>query len=183
MKNVLFLVLLCSLASCSSTKTSPAREAQAARVQELINNKKININAVWAHPQPDNVLNQLGANNLLGAGNTAGRIYLLGSSQTFKLINDSAQVYLPFYGERRLSGGYNSSNAVEFSGPVTDFKSEKNEKKKRTELSFTAQETGENYNVNIDIYDSGRASIVVNSTHRSFIRYEGELLLDNIEGE
>lgn len=178
MKNLLYLLLLSSLFACTSTQKNAMSEAQAARVQELISTKNLLIHATWAYPQADNVLNQLAANNGLGTGNTAGRISLLDNNNTFRLKNDTARAYLPFFGERRLSGGYNSSNAVDFDGRVVDFKSEINTKKKRTELSFDIQETGETYEVYIEIYHSGRASISVNSAHRSYIRYDGVLVLD-----
>lgn len=179
MKQVLYILLLGTLIGCNSSKKPVVNAGQKQQIKEQIRTKEMTIIATWAYPLSNNVLNQLGLNNGLGAGNSGSRINLLGDNHTVTIHNDSIKGYLPYYGERRMGGGYNSSNAVTFNGIARDYKVTTNDKKKRTEINFTIADGTESYDVHLEIYTTGRASIALNSTHRTSIRYDGELVLDN----
>tara|TARA_R110002012_G_scaffold9716_4_gene45053 strand:- start:29800 stop:30405 length:606 start_codon:yes stop_codon:yes gene_type:complete len=180
MKKYIIIIPFLILAIACKTKQPMTQQdlATASRVQELIENRKIDITATWAYPLASNVLNQLAVNNGLGAGNSGSRINLLGNGNFLKIHNDSVSAYLPYYGERRMGGGYNTSNGVEFSGIPKSFEITKDKKTDRTEMKFSISQDAETYEVFIEFFNTKKVQISVNSVQRSSIRYDGFMDLD-----
>jgi len=152
-------------------------QATAALIEQAVEDHNLSITATWAYPLANNVLNQLAVNNGLGAGNSGSRINLIGNENFLNIHNDSVSAYLPYYGERRLGGGYNSSNGVEFSGIPKKYQVTTDQQKKRSEISFSISNNSETYEVFIELFANKKVQISVNSAHRTSIRYDGVLNL------
>ena len=177
MKISLFLAaILFTLYSCSGTKTiSQEDKNNLVKVEELLNTKRFSVEAQWAYPLTTGSLTQLANAGLLGNGNNVSRINLLGNANFLRIKNDSIHMYLPYYGERRVGGGYNSSNAVEAKNVINDYKIEDHPKKNAKVISFNVYQKTEMFNVIITTFSNKKTNIVVNSNQRSNIRYDGDL--------
>lgn len=182
MRYLTIILYLLIFTSCASVAVPTAQEElEQAIITQKIEQRDLRVNVTWAYPQGDNVINQLSINNGLGLGNTTGRIQLEGSGSYLAITKDSVRAYIPYYGERRIVSGLNVTNAIEFSGVPDTYELDYNEKKKRSEISFTVDGGNEQYDVQVEIFNSNRVRIAVNSTHRVFIRYDGTLAIDDLE--
>jgi hypothetical protein len=107
-------------------------------------------------------------------GSNAGRIDLIGNSNYLKVIGDSVSVSLPYFGERQMGGGYNSSGqGIEFNGIPQKYDTNWNAKKERYEIEMTLKQKTETFQFNIIVFPSLTTEINVSSTHRFSIRYSG----------
>ena len=95
---------------------------------------------------------------------------------SLELKQDSADVYLPYFG-RAYSVPYGGGKGLHFRSPVTDFNTKK--KKKGYVVSFTTETEEDTYDFFIDIADEGAASISVTMRNRQSIRYSGEIACED----
>lgn len=102
----------------------------------------------------------------------SGNSIPLTSPYSLELRQDSADVFLPYFG-RAYSVPYGGGNGLHFRSPVTGLNMEK--KKKGYEISFTSKTEEDTYDFFIDITDEGAVSISVTMRNRQSIRYSGEV--------
>jgi hypothetical protein len=103
---------------------------------------------------------------------------------------DTITGYLPYYGERYNSGGYNNKIAIEFNGIPLNKEIKWNEQKRRAEMRFRIYQKDDNdemrfriyqkddnelYDIFIMIFSNKTTRIDVNSSERSLITYEGAI--------
>ncbi|WP_178988478.1 DUF4251 domain-containing protein [Winogradskyella schleiferi] len=117
-------------------------------------------------------------------GNTASRVYVGGDGHFIEIKNDSVKGDLPFFGERRLSGGpYGGRNGgIAFEGLPENFEKSLNKNKRKLEIKFSISQTGESserYDVNLEIFPSKNAVVNINSTYKTSMGYTGNLRLEN----
>ena len=168
----LFLVLL--VMSCKTSK-STATPAQIEALENLINNKNFIIESNWAYPQSTNAMQQIANTGILGPGNTAGSISLIGNSNFLKISGDSIMSYLPYYGERQMNVGYGGSDsAIQLKDIAKDYKTKTNKDKSYT-ITLNANNKTENFTVYLRVFPNLRSSITLNSSSRFPIRYEGKI--------
>lgn len=162
--------------SCSGTKTaSEQNKNDLNKVQELLDTKQFSLEAQWAYPLTTGSLTQLANAGLLGNGNNASRINLQGNLNFIRIKNDSIHMYLPYYGERRVGGGYNTNNAVEARNVIQNYEVKDHSKKNAKVITFDVSKKTEHYNVTITTFSNKSTSIIVNSNQRASIRYGGDL--------
>ncbi len=162
------------LVSCGSSKDPVVTAAQTKALDDLVTQKFIQIESEWAYPLVTSSLSSAFASGLLPPGNSPGAISLIGNSNYFKMHGDSISMHLPFYGERRLAGGYNSSDiAITYNGIPDQIEISKNEQKQVYKLSFLAKSNKESYRVFLTLSPGLNANIAVNSSHRTTMRYKG----------
>lgn len=81
--------------------------------------------------------------------------------------------YLPFFGESYYSTGYGKSSGIEFDGcPVSITESQTRHSRV---WSFTAKQDQETIEVTLEFTESGGATVTCRSSHRSMMRYLGEV--------
>ena len=117
---------------------------------------------------------------LPNTGNSAGRIDVSGDGNFIEIQKDSSKGSLPFFGERRLSGGpYGSTDgSISFNGIHENYEKTINEGKRKLEIKFKAihnGESSESYDVNIEIFPSKRVDVRITPTFRTYMRYTGRL--------
>lgn len=174
----IYALFFCSLLiiSCSSSNKiySPTTETRA--LDTLISNKQFTIQASSASPQPTNSIVSLSNSGLLGAGNTAGNISLIGNSNHLTVKGDSISIDLPYYGERQMGGGYNSESGVKFNGIPKEYTVTKDERTQRHTINFKVRGEGtELFTINAIIFPNWKTNILVTSSQRTPIRYQGEV--------
>jgi hypothetical protein len=169
------VIILLLMMSCSSTE--PLTEAQKLDLQSWGKEKAFIIESDWAKAMPSTALNAIGNTGILGLGNSAGSINLIGNVNYFKMKGDSISGFLPYFGERYVSGGYNNKIAIEFNDIPDRKKITFNEEKRRTEMRFRIHQEDDNeiYDIFIMVYSNNTARIDVNSSERSYITYEGNI--------
>ena len=104
---------------CSATKQKPmdAQEIKTTykQVATFVQSKEFVFEADWAQPMTSTALNSIAASGLLGPGNSANAINLIGNSNFIRFKNDSVYGALPYFGERRMGGNYGGvQNGIRF---------------------------------------------------------------------
>ncbi|WP_109300933.1 DUF4251 domain-containing protein [Aquimarina sp. AU474] len=164
------------LISCSSSKDIVAPTEKSRALDALVKEKAFQIDLNWAYPLATGTLNRIANSGLLPPGSTASSISLIGNSNYFKMHGDSITMDLPYYGERQLAGDYDTSkNGIKFKGVPENFEIQKNEKKQSYEMSFFIKNDRESSRVIITLFPNHIANININSSHRTPIRYKGDM--------
>ena len=127
-----------------------------------------------ARPMATNALMQLGNTNILGPGNTAASINLIGNSNSLKVKGDTISAFLPYYGEQNFGGGTYGGNhlGIEFNDVPENYQVTFDDQKQRAEIKFRIDDehrNGEQYNVYITLFKNYNSLISVQSSNRTSI--------------
>ena len=162
------------LVNCGSTSKSADNRRNGEQLERIIDEGSYEIISDMALPMMTNGLNSLSNAGLFPPGSNAGQVNLIGNPNYVRVIGDSVSVYLPYYGERQMGGGYNNDGpGIQFDGIPTNMKVVENTDKQRYEISFQMKRTSEQFNVNMFIFPNLSTAINVNSNQRFPIRYQG----------
>lgn len=101
-----------------------------------------------------------------------GRSIPLTGSYSLELKNDSADVYLPYYG-RAYNIPYGGGKGLVFKAPVKDFTTDLG--KGKYTVSFSTSNDEDTFDFVVKIYDGGSANISVTMRNRTAISYSGSL--------
>ncbi|ETN95856.1 hypothetical protein P278_15780 [Zhouia amylolytica AD3] len=179
MKSISYIVGLITLVlvySCGSTQ-SAVSESDMAALSDLVEGRKFRIESDWADPTVTRAMMQVGA--ILGPQNSVARINLIGNDNYLEVRGDSVKSDLPYFGERQMGGGYNTNDiGIKIDEVARDMELHYLDSKKKYKMSFKAGnvDTNESYNVVIEIFSNKKTSIIVTSTERNSIRYEGTIM-------
>ncbi|MGS2761751.1 DUF4251 domain-containing protein [Sinomicrobium sp. M5D2P9] len=166
------LLLLVVICSCGGSKNTVSTPGDMGELDTLVKQKKFRIVNNWANPMVTNAMMSVG--DLLGPQNNIQRINLMGNSNYLDIKGDSVKAYLPYFGERQMGGGYNmDGEAIQFDQKAADMNVEYIEDKKRYRIKFKANKNSESFNIILEIYANRKTNLMVNSTQRNPIRYEG----------
>jgi hypothetical protein len=88
-------------------------------------------------------------------------------------MGDSISAYLPYFGERRVSGGYGANTDISFNGRVKGYEIVRDSLKHTYKIDFRMEQNTEVYDVHLTVFPSRNANLSLNSTQRSTIRYDG----------
>lgn len=145
-------------------------------LHQLVADNSYEINADWAFPLMTQGLTSIADSGLFMPGSNANRIDLMGNFNFLKVIGDSVAVSLPYFGERRMGGGYgNNDIGINFSGIPDTYSIQWDEKKNRYQIKVEVKQNTESLQFNISLFPSLKADINVNSTHRTSISYSGDI--------
>ena len=159
-RNILLLVLiLCSATLFAQSKKELKAEAVAKEfkaMNALIDAKKFELQADWATSQ------------------NGRRVNLTTSSNMIKIENDSANIYLPYFGTM-TSGGAAMTNdgGINFIGVIDSYEKTVNEKKQQMTVKFSTITSNDKYDFFMTIYKGGNTLVTLNSNYRSVIKYDG----------
>lgn len=105
---------------------------------------------------------------------TGSSVSLVTNRGYLKLNEGLATVFLPYFGEMDIGGGYNGRGAIEVKNDVYDYKIKFNDKKNRIIITFNIGNTSERFDVTMNIDRSGWTTVIIKSMNRSTISYYGE---------
>ncbi len=177
-----FPYLLLLLLGCGSTSSLEKDPARIASLEKMVTEAHYEISSDWAFPLMTQGLNSLANSGLFMPGSNASRINLMGNTNYLRVMGDSVAVSLPYFGERRMGGGYaNNDNGINFNGIPDTYSMQWNEKKNRYEIEMEFQQRTETLQFNMIVFPTLKADINVNSTHRTSIQYSG--VMTAISGE
>ena len=146
----LFLVFLLSFSSCKSSFTKEDR-SKLVDLQEQMNQQGFEFEADAVLPFNTQALNNVANDLLLRSGNNAVRIDVQGDQYSLKIVGKEGRFSLPFYGERRMSGGYGTDTGFNFTADIINIKSSINEKKGYLSYEFTTRNDTETLDVELQI--------------------------------
>ncbi|WP_338360170.1 DUF4251 domain-containing protein [Yeosuana marina] len=171
-KYLIICILMVTVLSCSSSK-SPITEAQIKALDSIMAKPDFSIKSDWAYPQATLAMQQIANSGLLGSGNVANAINLIGNYNFLTISGDSISSHLPYYGERQMHVDYNGGDsAIEFKGLVENYKALKNKNKSYT-ITFSAKSKSETFNTTLTIFPNLKANILLSGSSRNSIRYSG----------
>jgi len=166
------LLLFAVICSCSGSKNTVSGPKNMGALDSLVQQKEFRIVNNWANPMVTNAMMNL--SDLLGPQNNIQRINLMGNPSYLDIKGDSVKAYLPYFGERQMGGGYNmDGEAIQFDQEAADMKMEYIKAKERYRIRFKANKNSESFNVILEIYANRKTNLMINSTQRNPIRYEG----------
>lgn len=159
MKISRFLIMLgiVSLFGGQSLIAQDKKSEKAQRVKELIDSGKYKVEVDRALPM-------------------GGRSVNLTSSYGIEIKGDSIYSHLPYYG-RAYSVPYGGGSGLSFDKPITDYKVTYDEDDKAT-ITFSSRSDDDRYELRVQIYSNGTATIYVQPTNRQSITYHGDILLE-----
>lgn len=153
---LLSLLFLSPFATSQSKTNMTKKEMKAMQIEKAVNNRHIKILVNQAIPMNHATIQ-------------------LTSDYWIDLKNDSAYVYLPYYG-RAYSVPYQGNGGFDFAEKRHDDKINFT-KKQGYSWQFTVQTVDDNYLFNVWISLSGYASVNVTCNNRQPISYYGESVL------
>lgn len=156
---LLVTMMLCSHALYSQSKKELKAEEAAKEFEAmntLIDSKNFEFQADWATSQGGR------------------RVNLTTSANMLKIENDSANIYLPYFGTMTSGGAaMTSDGGINFTGEIESYKKTVNEKKQKIIVQFSARTSNDKYDFYMTIYKGGNSLITLNSNYRSVIKYDG----------
>ena len=137
-------------------KSIKAQELDSAVVVKAIETKNYVFKAQTASPQ-------------------RGGFRQLTSEYDFVVRPDTLVSYLPYYG-RSFSAPVNTTDAgLQFTSMNFEYSVKKNKKKNRWDITIKPKDVSRIRDLNLTVFDNGRASLRVNSNDREAITFDGYL--------
>lgn len=168
-------LLVVAFMSCKSQQPT-LTQADKDAFNTLVLNQKYRVESDRAYPQASAAMQQLSSSGVLGAGNSAGTISLIGNQNFLTIKGDSITSYLPYFGERQMQVGYGGTDsAIEFNGVVKNYKVEKNKNDGFT-IKFDAVSHSENFKVQLILSPNMKSNIHLSGASRNPISYSGILI-------
>lgn len=159
--------------SCSSSK-SKATPEQLDKFTKLVESKQFEIISDMAYPQVSSAMVSLQNSGLIAPGSNANQISLIGNVNYLRIVGDSIYAELPYFGERRMSSGYNGSDtSISIEGLLQNYSAEVNTKDNSYTISFDAKAKSELLRFNITIFPNLKTSMFLNGATRNPISYSG----------
>lgn len=174
-KRIALLCLIGTLWSCGSAENAASTSLKNQVLDNLLEQKSFVIESEWAQPMSTSAMNSIATSGLFMPGNSGSNISLIGNPNYLKVEGDTISAYLPFFGERQMSGGYGDKSAIEFKGIPNNLKISKNSKNNSYTMLFNITENIEVYQVTITLFNNLNSNIQINSSHRNFMRYTGKV--------
>lgn len=166
------LLMVLILVSCGSSKNRDATTNES--LNEWIANKSFEIESDFAMPMNTMAVSAVLNSNILGPGNNSGQISLIGNANYLRIKGDSIYAELPFFGERRMGGGYNSRDTgIHVKDLAKNYKV--TTKRGMYVITFSAKDKqgNEAYDFIINLSPNLNADFSVNSTQRTVIQFRG----------
>ncbi|WP_298525997.1 DUF4251 domain-containing protein [uncultured Christiangramia sp.] len=153
-KYVLFLIGLLSLALLSACKSTNGDTSDLSELRLLIESRSFDIENNWALP-------------LRGA-----QINLVTNDNHLRFRKDSIDIFLPYFGVRQFSGGYNAEAGIRYEGIFNDLELDSSYADK-VKLRFETSIGTEQIRYIITMYPDGKSNLQLLMNQRENISYRG----------
>ncbi|NNK10229.1 MAG: DUF4251 domain-containing protein, partial [Flavobacteriaceae bacterium] len=137
-RKLYYLIITVTLIlSCGSVADKSPSESSIKALDNLVASKSIEIEADWAFPLMTQGITSVANSGLFLPGSNANRIDLMGNSNYLRIMGDSIDVSLPYFGERQIGGRYADSDVgIKVKGEPREYQVEKVEKKNAYRIKF-----------------------------------------------
>lgn len=163
------------LFGCGASNKVVEASAKSRAVDEMVANEQFVFDTEWVRPMATRAINSVMQSGLMPPGSSAAQINITGSGYFFKMEGDSVSASLPYFGERQMGGGYDADSGIEFNGVPKDLKIEKEETKLKYTITFNISKQTETYRCRLELFPNQTGTLLINSSHRFTIRYEGKV--------
>ena len=153
-KYVLFIIGLLSLALLSACKSTKGDTSDLSELRLLIESRSFDIENNWALP-------------LRGA-----QINLVTNDNHLRFRKDSIDIFLPYFGVRQFSGGYNAEAGIRYEGILNDLEIDSSYADK-VKLRFETSIGTEQIRYIITMYPDGKSNLQLLMNQRENISYRG----------
>ncbi|MGI9546847.1 MAG: DUF4251 domain-containing protein [Flavobacteriaceae bacterium] len=100
-------------------------------------------------------------------------VFLNTTPNYINIDGEQADIYLPYFGVVHAANGYNAEAGIKFNGKLENYEIKFNDKKLQILLTFEIQRGHERHEFNFNIFKGATASLVVASSRRNSISYNG----------
>ncbi len=172
MRYILNILLALFLFGCA-TKNKVVSESDLNALKDVVYNKTIEFKAKQANPlvTPFSIDN----GSLLILGNNSHYINLTNVENHVHLDADRISMKLPFFGQHNLVNNYNGQKVnLNLDQPIQGKTITYNPRKKAYTISMWVKGDEEALELKYTLYANNNASLIVDSTHRNTITYNGE---------
>ncbi|MGJ8684237.1 MAG: DUF4251 domain-containing protein [Nonlabens sp.] len=181
---ILFITLLWSCKSQLSSAERLERDQTLNNLETQIEQGDYQIIMNAAYPLSTNSLNGVLNEVLIPNGDSASRIDLTDRDDFITINKSNVNADLSYYGERRISSGYgNQDTGIQFNDAPKNYRLQTDYEKGTILIDYVVNDQSESYDVSIEIFSKGNANVSISSSHRSNIRYTGDLeIIERKEG-
>ena len=180
---VLFVTLFIASSTIYSQSRAERKKAKKERIEkkyaeskQLIDSKSFLFEAEWANPVGDEATSmgrRMKGGVMVFQGN---KIAIEDDGYYVEFKGNNIDMFLPYFGRVFLPSGYNSENGLIHTGKFSDLDIKHNDKKKRTIIKLSVKSSNDNHKLNLTVNAGGGTVLVVTSTNRQAISYDGELV-------
>ncbi|HEY6914384.1 MAG TPA: DUF4251 domain-containing protein, partial [Paludibacter sp.] len=89
--------------------------------------------------------------------------------------NDSVFAFLPYFGVAHVAPMNPSEGGIKFAEPMINYTVTANKKSTGWDIRFRVKSKESVYDIGMDIFNNGSATITVNSYERDVITFNGEI--------
>ncbi len=169
-----FLCGMLVFMGCRGTSSLNQDPSRITFLKNMVEETHFEIKSTRAFPQMTQGFASIANAGLLIPGSTANSIDLIGNPNYVKILGDSVSVYLPYFGERQMGGGYSNNDVgIKYDGKPETYSASYDEKQNRYLIKMEFRQRTETFQCYITLFPSLRTDININSTHRFSIRYAG----------
>lgn len=171
----IYVLLVGSLMACGSVRE--VTETERAVLEKAVTTPAFNIRMQWAYPLNSGsaqLLNSLQP----GVRANGNRIYIDDGANYMQVKNDSVFVALPYFGTRQISGGLPGNVGVHVAQALDDWEAMPAKNTAERSLHIATKHKGEAYDLSIRLFAKGKATVVLNTSQRQSIKYEGRWKAD-----
>jgi len=133
------------------------KEKGYAKIKEIVENKQFEFEALWAIPQ---------------AGT---RINLITNRGFLQQDEEQVNLFFPFFGQTHIVTNNLGKVSYDYTGTWIDYKEEYEDDNYEIRLTANVEKDGERMEYVLKVGYSGIATLIITSSHRDRMRYEGEL--------
>ena len=153
-KYVLLIIGILSLSLSSACKSTKRETSDLSELRKLIESRSFDIENNWALP-------------LRGA-----QINLVTNDNHLRFRKDSIVIFLPYFGVRQFSGGYNAEAGIRYEGLLNDLKIDSSHADK-VKLRFETSTGTEQIRYILTMYPNGKSNLQLLMNQRDNISYRG----------
>lgn len=168
------LMIVAMVSSCGAAKEAGMTSRSEAFVDSLMQSKAFKVVNQWALPTMSSSMMKLASSGIMGPGNSGQRIELSGNANFLKFKGDSVHAFLPYFGVRQMGGGYNTDGeGISFDQVAEDLEYKYDRIKERYLIKFKANNGAESFELTLYVFPNKKTTLLVSSSQRDMIRYEG----------
>ncbi|MDT0553380.1 DUF4251 domain-containing protein [Urechidicola vernalis] len=104
------------------------------------------------------------------------RVNITGDGNTLKIEGKKSTSDLPFFGVSQTAH-YSGNGGIVFTNSNTEFSTEFNDKKSKIIIKFKATEKSETFDIHMEVFSNGNATVRISSSSRNSISYNGKVTL------
>lgn len=109
------------------------------------------------------------------------QINLFSNPNFLRITKNKTDISLPFFGRVFFPRRINNQTGIEYKGDIKDYSIDFNNKKKLINIKYNCDTTDDNLQIHLRVNADGNTRLVINSTNRQTISYQGNISKLDVE--